>query len=71
MPTPQGPRRAALIITNLTKVGGLIIGIHEALTARDPAVMAFAAFMMAGARVSETVLLTFIDRFFGREAGHE
>lgn len=71
MPSQQGPRRAALITTNLTKLAGLVIGLHEALTTKDPTVMAFAAFMMAGAKVSETVLLTFIDRFFGREAGQE
>lgn len=71
MPIQQGLSRVALIITNLTKVSGLIIGFHEALTTKSPTVMAFAAFLCAGARVSEPALLAFINRFFGREAGQE
>lgn len=68
---PQWPSRTTLIVTNLTKLGGLVLGLHEALTAKDPAVMAFAAFLCAGARVSENVILGFLDRFFGREVGQE
>ena len=64
-------RTAAIVVTNSIKVGGLVLGLHEAFTTKTPTVMAFAAFMMAGARVSETVLLRAIDRFFGREAGQE
>ena len=59
-------RRSTLVITNLTKVGGLVIGVHAGLQAHpDPRVLAFAAFLCMGAQVSETVLLRLIERFFG------
>jgi hypothetical protein len=58
-----------LVVTNLTKVAGLVIAINELIVRQgDPrtAAMALAAFMMTGAQVSERILLGAIDRFFGR-----
>jgi hypothetical protein len=61
-------RTATLVITNCTKIAGLVIGI-KAATGADPQkealTMAFAAFMMAGAQASERVFMAFLERFFG------
>ena len=61
-------RAITLVITNVTKVAGLWVGIRAA-TGPDPQkealTMAFAAFMMAGATLSERVVIAFIERFFG------
>jgi hypothetical protein len=60
-------RGSTLLITNLTKLGGLAIAIHETLlraNARD-SVMALAALLVLGAQVCENVLLRVIERFFG------
>lgn len=59
--------RSTLLLTNLTKVAGLVLGLHEGFSTNpDPRVIAFAAFMVAGGQVSETVLLALIDRFLGK-----
>jgi len=73
MPAQQRQRRTTLVVTNLTKVVGLVIAFNEALLRTDqrPLILAVAAFMMAGAQLSETVVLGIIDRFLGREAGQE
>jgi hypothetical protein len=59
-------RRGALALTNLTKLAGLVVAVNEAVlrTELRPSVIALAAFMMAGAQVSETLLLSVIERFF-------
>lgn len=63
----QAPARSVtLVLANLTKLAGLVVAVHEAFTARSPVVMAVAAFMMAGAQISETLVLGVIERFFGR-----
>lgn len=66
-PTPPSPglRGATLAVTHLIKLSGAVVAVNEAFTARDAAVLALSAFMMAGAQVSETALLAIIDRFFG------
>lgn len=58
-----------LIVTNAIKLGGLTLAIHEVLfhATLRPAVLAEAAFMMAGARFSEHVVLAVMDRLLGRE----
>lgn len=60
-------RGAALVLTNLTKLAGIVVAFNEAVLRTDlrPSVMALAAFMMAGAQVSETLLISLIERFFG------
>ena len=63
-----GPvRNWTLALTNLTKLGGLVIAINEALIRSDvrPTALAVAAFMMAGAQLSENVVMAALDRFFG------
>lgn len=60
-------RRSTVVVTNLTKLGGFVLGMHEGFSSTpDPRVIALAAFMLAGAQVSETLLLALIDRIFGR-----
>lgn len=67
-PVAAPARGAALAVTNLTKFAGLIVAVNESVLRSElrPSVLAVAAFMMAGAQVSETVLLSVIDRFLGR-----
>jgi hypothetical protein len=64
-------RGLTLLVTNATKLTGLVLAINEAVirTQLRPSVLAIAAFMMAGAQVSEGVLLAMIDRFLGRHDG--
>lgn len=62
----SGLRGTTLLITNLIKLGGLVVAIHEALTAKDAVVMATATFMMAGAQASEGLVLAVIDRILPR-----
>jgi hypothetical protein len=56
-----------LVVTNATKVAGLVIALNEAMVRdeRDAAVMIVAAVMMIGAQAAEQILLRAIDRFFG------
>ena len=58
-------RAPALIVTNIIKVSGLVIAIHEAFTTRDPVVLALSAFMLAGAQISEELVLAVLNSFFG------
>jgi hypothetical protein len=58
-------RALALAVTNATKIAGLYVGVRAALMPTPSAVvLAFSAFMMAGAQLSETTILALIDRFF-------
>jgi len=64
--TTQGDSavRAATVVTNLIKLGGLAIAGNEALlqgSPHDPVVFAVAAFMMAGAQGIDS----FVGSFFG------
>jgi hypothetical protein len=60
-------RNWTLALTNLTKLAGLIIAVNEALLRAEvrPTALALAAFMMAGAQLSENAVLAALDRFFG------
>lgn len=61
----NGLRGSALLITNLIKLGGLVMALNEALVRTQdlrPIVLASAAFMMAGAQGAETLL----DKFLGK-----
>jgi hypothetical protein len=58
-------RGVTLVITNLTKIAGLVVGIHEALATGRSSVLIFAAFLIAGGQLSETALLSLIDRVLG------
>lgn len=62
-------RGSTLIITNLTKVVGLVIAINEMLvTGRGrESVIAFCALTVIGAETFEKVFIRAIDRFFARE----
>jgi hypothetical protein len=66
-PAAAPARGATLILTQLTKLAGLVVAVHEAFTTKDPVVMALAALMIAGGQVSETFVLGLIDRFLGRD----
>lgn len=60
----QAVRGIGLAITNVTKLGGLIVALNESLIRTEvrPVTLAVAAFMMAGAQGLET----FLDKLFGR-----
>lgn len=61
-------RATTLLVSNVTKVGGLAVALNEILlrgSARS-IVLIEAAFMMAGAQFSEHVLLAVLDRLLGR-----
>lgn len=65
-PGGQAAEWSTLIITNLTKVAGVAIGLHAGFSSHpDSRVIALAALMVAGGQVSETLLLAAIDRLFG------
>lgn len=69
---PGAPARGlALVVTNLTKIGGLVVALNELILRPDfrPGAAAIAAFMMAGAQVSETALIAIIDHFLGGPSG--
>jgi hypothetical protein len=55
-------------LTNLIKLAGLAIAVNELVLRTEPRSigLAVAAFMMAGAQISEEVLVGFIDNFLGR-----
>lgn len=56
MAPPSQSERRGLWLTDLIKLGGFVIAIHEAFTTRDPVVFATASVMMAGAQGAENVL---------------
>jgi hypothetical protein len=65
-PQPQPLEQAGFVVTNLIKLGGLVLVFHDALTAPpglDPVTLGIAAFMMAGAQGLDT----FFQSFFGRQ----
>lgn len=65
-------RVTALAVTNVTKVAGLYVGVKAAAhTPADPVTLAFAAFLIAGAQVSETAVMNFIEHFFGVRRGEK
>lgn len=76
MPSPRNgqerngatARAIALALTNLTKLGGLAIGINEMAFRPETTTprLAFAAFLMMGAQVAEGAALTFLDHLLGR-----
>jgi hypothetical protein len=73
MSKPQQGRAArdfTLVLTNVIKLAGLIIFLKEVLAPTlgpDRAeILAIAAFMMAGAQLSESLLLSMMDRLLGR-----
>lgn len=64
-------RGFTLLLTNVTKVVGLVIAVNEALlrpSIRESA-MALAGAMLFGAQTVENVLLGLIDRMFPRDGG--
>lgn len=60
-PGPWGAERAALVVTNLTKLAGIVLAVNEALVEDQlrSEVLIVAAFMMAGAQALESVLTSF------------
>lgn len=61
---PTAGERAGFVITNLIKLGGLVLVMHDAFTdpsGVDPGTLAIAAFMMAGAQGLDS----FFQAFFG------
>jgi hypothetical protein len=65
-------RVVTLVVTNVTKLAGLYVGVHEIGThsgSPNAVVLAYSAFMMAGAQLSETTILALIEKFFGMKGG--
>lgn len=59
-------RIVTLIVTNVTKLVGLYVGVKAAThTPVEAVTMGWSAFAMAGAQLSETTILLLIDRFLG------
>jgi hypothetical protein len=60
-------RGLTLIVTNAVKVGGLLVVLNEAFNKPQPRTVdiAVAAFMMAGAQISEEAILNLVSRMFG------
>jgi hypothetical protein len=57
-PNEDGPAdRITLVMTNLGKLGGIVLGVHEGFRAHaDARVIAFAALLVAGIQGVERVL---------------
>lgn len=67
--TDSGSRfgqRLALVVTNLIKVAGLILAIKAAFSKTQPPALEFAlaAFMMAGAQLSEQAIMALLGKLF-------
>lgn len=67
-PSGGTARGLTLLVTNATKLVGVAVVFNEALLRGElrPVALAVAAFMMAGAQVSERTLLAAIDKFLGK-----
>jgi hypothetical protein len=57
--------RSTLIVTNLIKLGGLVLGVKELLSTRDPYVLGVCLLMMSGLHSFEQALVRAAERFFG------
>lgn len=65
-------RTITLVITNVTKLAGLYVGLRAATAATPNAVvLAFAAFMMSGAQISEHVVIGLLETLFGATSHEE
>ena len=64
---PRWAMWLALLVTNAVKVTGIVIAIQDVFSKPDPnaAVLGLAAFMMAGAQISEDTVLRLVSRMFG------
>jgi hypothetical protein len=63
-------RSSTLWLTNVTKIVGLVLAVNEMLIRPETnsARLAFVSLVVAGAQLSETMLLAVIDRFLGRSS---
>lgn len=70
--TYQIAKSVALLITNSIKLGGLIVAMYEVFTQPQPPAIAIAlaAFMMAGAQVSEDAVINIFAKMFSSEEMH-
>jgi hypothetical protein len=69
-PTSRFFRAITLLITFAIKLGGLVVVMYEVFSTRSAnraEILAVAAFMMAGAQLSETLILGAIDRLVGKD----
>jgi hypothetical protein len=57
--------RSTLIVTNLIKLGGLVLGVKELMTTRDPFVLGVCLMMMSGLHSFEQAIVKAAERFFG------
>lgn len=63
-PKGSSSGKSALIVTNLIKLGGLVVALNEVLIRSGdlrPGALAIAALMMAGAQSLETFIGSFFD----------
>jgi hypothetical protein len=60
-PKAQPTERVGYVITNLIKLGGLVLAMHEGFGNGRPIVIGVAALMLAGAQSLES----FLTAFFG------
>jgi hypothetical protein len=57
--------RSTLVVTNLIKLGGLVLGVKELVTTRDPFVLGVCLMMMSGLHSFEQAIVKAAERFFG------
>lgn len=68
----QAFRRFTLVVTNVIKLGGLLLAFKTASHPPvDPFELALSAFMMSGAELTEATVLRMIRSFLGREEAAE
>lgn len=61
-------RASVLVMTNVVKITGLVAFVNEAIVRSDARlpVLGICMLCIAGGQVTETVILSIIDRFLGR-----
>lgn len=65
-------RQATQLVTLLIKIAGVFVGIYGILQVPiDSRVLVLAALMLAGGNLSESLVLSAIDRFMDRSKGAE
>lgn len=65
-------RVVTLVVTNTSKIAGIYVGVHEIAihsAAPNALVLAYSTLLMAGGQFSETLIIGFIERFFGLKGG--
>lgn len=71
-PTAQvAARLSTLVITNITKIAGLIVALNELMIRGQPRTpgLVVAGFMMAGGEGAERIVIALLEHVFSKAAG--